>query len=307
MDLCGSLPVKSKGGRRYILTFTDDVSKCSTIKFLLEKSQAKGAIMAITRQLENQLEARVKEFRTDRGREFLNKELAQFCSEKGIIHQTTNLYTPQKNGVAERLNRVLLGKARAMPQDAGHPEKLWAEAVFTANHVQNRTLSRSHGKTPLEVLTDEKPLVSHLRVFGSVCYAHVPVPKRKKLDAVAKKGVFLGYEPHTKGYWILEPDGSIQVSRDVIFQEITNKSEDKLLSTSPQEAGEEDVMSKMGEAEGGGLDELGGARDLSRVSPLDSPHAGATPMGEASVRDDPEPEGEPKAVTPPAALRCFNP
>jgi hypothetical protein len=217
MDLCGPLPVKSKGGSRYILTVTDDVSRCSAIKFLLVKSQAKGAIMAITRQLENQLEARVKEVRTDRGREFLNKELAQFCSKKGIVHQTTNPYTPQENGVAERLNRVLLEKARAMLQDAGLPEELWAEAVFTANYMRNRTLSRSHGKTPLEVLTGEKPSVSHLRVFGSVCYAHVPAPKRKKLDAVAEKGVFLGYEPHTKGYRILKPDGSIQVSRDATF------------------------------------------------------------------------------------------
>jgi hypothetical protein len=35
--------------------------------------------------------------------------------------------------------------------------------------------------------------------------------------------------------------------------------------------------------------ELGGARDLSRVSPLVSPGAGATLTGKASVRDAPEP------------------
>jgi hypothetical protein len=63
-------------------------------------------------------------------------------------------------------------------------------------------------------------------------------------------------------------------------------------------------MPETGEA--GGLDELGGARDLSRVSPLDSPDAGATPTGEASVRDDPEPEGEPEVVNPPAAPRRYN-
>jgi hypothetical protein len=43
--------------------------------------------------------------------------------------------------------------------------------------------------------------------------------------------------------------------------------------------------------EADGLDELGGARGLSRVSLLDSPSAGATPTGEASTREDPEPEG----------------
>ena len=83
MDLCGPLPVKSKGGSRYILTVTDDVSRCSVIKFLTEKSQAKNAIIGLVKQLENQLDSKVKKFRTDRGREFLNKEMAQFCSANG--------------------------------------------------------------------------------------------------------------------------------------------------------------------------------------------------------------------------------
>ncbi|GAQ79929.1 hypothetical protein KFL_000420010 [Klebsormidium nitens] len=284
MDLCGPLPVKSKGGSRYILTVTDDVSRCSVVKFLLEKSQAKSAIIGIVKQLENQLDSRVKEFRTDRGGEFLNKELAQFCSEKGIVHQTTNPYSPQENGVAERLNRILLEKARAMPlQDAGLSKELWAEAVFTANHVRNRTLSRAHGKTPLEVLTGEKPSVSHLRVFGCICYAHVPAPKRKKLDAVAEKGVFVGYEPHTKGYRVLKSDGSIQVSRDVTFQETAEKTEDKPPSTIPQDADEGDLESE-GEAEG--------------EPDVINPHG--EPEGE------PEPATQPGQANPPAEPKPYN-
>jgi hypothetical protein len=90
---------------------------------------------------------------------------------------------------------------------------------------------------------------------------HVPSTKRRKLDAVSKKGVFLGYEPNTKGYRVLTEDGSIEISKDVTFLETD------------------------------GLDELGGACGLSRVSLLDSPGAGATPTGEANTREDPEPEG----------------
>jgi hypothetical protein len=217
MDLCGPLQVKSLGGSRYILTITDDASRCSIVKFLSEKSQAKKAITQVVKQLERQLGSKVKEFRTDRGREFLNKEMAQFCSEEGIIHELTCPYTPEQNGVAERLNRTLLEKARAMIKDAGLSSELWAEAVNTANFVKNRTLSRTHGKTPFEVLTGDKPSISNLKVFGCPCYVHVPALKRKKLDPVSEKGTFLGYEPHTKGYRILKGDGSIQVSRDVTF------------------------------------------------------------------------------------------
>lgn len=35
---------------------------------------------------------------------------------------------------------------------------------------------------PEEMWTGDKPSVSHLRVFGSLCYCHIPNPKRKKLE-----------------------------------------------------------------------------------------------------------------------------
>ena len=90
------------------------------------------------------------------------------------------------------------------------------------------------GRRLWKFLPGEKPSVSHLRVFGCVCYAHVPAQKRKKLDAVAEKGVFLGYEPNTKGYRVLKPNGSIQVSRDVTFQETVDQPETNLPQPPPK-------------------------------------------------------------------------
>jgi hypothetical protein len=192
--------------------------------------------------------------------------MRDFCQAKGIVHRTTNPYSSQENGVAERLNRTLVERARALLDSSGLEKKFWAEAVHTVNYLRNRTISRVHGKTPLEVLTGEKPSVSHLRVFGSKCFVHVPQEKRKKLDPVAEEGILIGYKANSKGYRILrKSDGGVQVSKDVKFLEAETVED--------------------------GLDELGGARDLSRVSPLDSPGAGATPTGEASAKEDPEPEG----------------
>ena len=93
MDLCGSLQGKSLGGSRYIVNITDDASRCSIVKFLSEKGQAKKAITQVVKQLERQLGSKVKEIRTDRGREFLIKEIAQFYSEEGITHELTCPYT----------------------------------------------------------------------------------------------------------------------------------------------------------------------------------------------------------------------
>ena len=55
-------------------------------------------------------------------------------------------------------------------------------------------------KTPFEAWYGVKPVVEHLKVFGSLCYTHVPDVKRDKLDYKAEMGIFLGYCSTSKGY-----------------------------------------------------------------------------------------------------------
>ncbi|CAL8151030.1 unnamed protein product [Prunus armeniaca] len=47
-------------------------------------------------------------------------------------------------------------------------------------------------KTPFEAYSGRKPGVKHLKVFGSLCYAHVPKQQRQKLDLASKRCIFLG-------------------------------------------------------------------------------------------------------------------
>ena len=52
----------------------------------------------------------------------------------------------------------------------------------TAVCVHNRSPTTSLNRiTPYEALVDRKPSVSHFRVFGSICYSHVPRDERGKL------------------------------------------------------------------------------------------------------------------------------
>jgi hypothetical protein len=50
-----------------------------------------------------------------------------------------------------------------------------------------------HGMTPEEKFTSKKPDVSHLIVFGSIAYVHVPDEKTSKLDPKVEKCIFIGY------------------------------------------------------------------------------------------------------------------
>lgn len=219
MDVFGPLPEPSLGGSRYMATFLDDYTKLSVVRFIPNKSDVSSVVKNTLQQLETQGKATLRIVRTDRGSEYLNRTLDEYLTVKGIVHEKTAPYTPQQNGAAERLNRTLMEKARAMLQDARLPNELWAEALATANYIRNISPVRGKVKTPWELFYGFKPDVERLRVFGSIAYAHVPKALRNKLEPVSIKGTMVGYEPNSKAYRILIDNGRITVSRDVTFDE----------------------------------------------------------------------------------------
>ena len=110
-------------------------------------------------------------------------------------------YNPQHNGVSERKNNTIVGVARAMIHDQGLPLFLWAEATNTVVYLQNRSPHRVLGNmTPKEAFTREKPHVGHLHIFGCLTYSYIPKEQRTKLEPMAEKGIFMGYNETSKAY-----------------------------------------------------------------------------------------------------------
>ena len=108
--------------------------------------------------------------------------------------------------VVERKNRTICEAAKAMLTDLDLPLSLWVEAAGTAVYIQNRSPHAILGeKTPEEVFTNKKPVVYHMRIFGTPVYIHVPKEKRAKLEPSGKKGVFVGYSDSSKAYHIYVP------------------------------------------------------------------------------------------------------
>ncbi|KAJ8709420.1 hypothetical protein PYW07_009246 [Mythimna separata] len=202
-DICGPMPVISWSDCRYFITFTDDFTRKSFVYFLKRKDQTTvlNTFIEFKNLVENQTDLKIKRVRSDNGSEFCNRSFANHFTQCGIIHETTVPYTPQQNGVAERLNRTLMEKSRAMLQDADLDKKYWAEAVNTACYLKNRSPTAAlKNATPEELWTGSKVDLSHLRVFGSVAYALTPEQHRTKLDPKSKPYIMLGYCEHTKGY-----------------------------------------------------------------------------------------------------------
>ncbi|GKB63537.1 putative ribonuclease H-like domain-containing protein, partial [Tanacetum coccineum] len=118
MDLFGPTSVRSINHKTYCLVITDDFSRFSWVFFLRTKDETSGILKDFIRQIENQLNQKVKTIRCDNGTEFKNRDIIEFCGSKGIKREYSNARTPQQNGVAERKNRTLIEAARTILADS---------------------------------------------------------------------------------------------------------------------------------------------------------------------------------------------
>lgn len=76
------------------------------------------------------------------------------------------------------------------------------------------------GKTSFEILTGKIPKYDHLRIFGSLCYAHNHPLPRDKFAPCTSRYIFLGYPYGQKCHKLYDLDTcKIFISRDVIFHE----------------------------------------------------------------------------------------
>ena len=214
--------VQSLGGGKYALTFKDDATSHGTVFILANKNAATvlKAFKEYQAWAERQSGHKIKEIRVDRGTEYMG-EMLEYIKSQGIEYNPTAGYSPQSNGVAERMNRTLFEMACTMIDSAGAPLELWGEAVLAACYIRNRLPSHTvNDKTPHEAWTGKKPTVGHIRKWGCKVYRHINKKTgRKKLDKKSMVGFLVGYQSGNI-YRIYHPStNKVKVSRDVIFSE----------------------------------------------------------------------------------------
>src|ERR1051325_6502814 len=110
--------------------------------------------------------------------------------------------------------------SRSMLKEKKLPHMLWGEVVATSTYVLNKCPTKKLKEiVPLEKWTGDKQSVGHLRVFGSVCYKHVPEARRQKLEDRSKVMLLVGYHS-TSAYKLYYPEtNKVEISRDVVVKE----------------------------------------------------------------------------------------
>ncbi|GKG23085.1 putative ribonuclease H-like domain-containing protein, partial [Tanacetum coccineum] len=91
------------------------------VAFRGSKGYITGILKDFIRQIENQLNQKVKSIRCDNGTKFKKRDFIEFCRSKEIKREYSNARTPQQNRVAKRKNRTFIEAARTMLADSFLP------------------------------------------------------------------------------------------------------------------------------------------------------------------------------------------
>jgi transposase InsO family protein len=92
-------------------------------------------------KVKTQKNVKIKCLYSDRGGEFRSDTFTEHLSKQGTVQSLT---ISEHNGVAERVNGILLKATRAMLYALVLPRNMWGVAVMHATYLKNRTPNRAN-------------------------------------------------------------------------------------------------------------------------------------------------------------------
>ena len=124
----------------------------------------------------------------------------------------------------ERSHRSAAEAIRAMLVGANLPAKFWPYAFHHYLRIKNGLPSKSQSKSPIELTTGKREDLSNLKTFGCRVWSKPPTRRKAKFKCNARKGIFLGYLPHTKRnilYYDVQTD-KVKIATHIQFDEAFN-------------------------------------------------------------------------------------
>jgi transposase InsO family protein len=217
-DVCGPISPPTSEGYKYFVTFTDDATRFCHVYFMRRKDEVETCFKMYHKSVERSTGFKIQELYSDNGGEYKSNSLQNYCSSNGIKQSFTTPHSPQLNGVAESMNRILWSKARAALLESKIPHRFWHHAISWALTTRNMTHHSKLIASPYQLWVSRKPNLRHLRVFGSDCYVK-QVNATSKMEPRATKMIFVGYNEDFTGYVVMDARGTTSVRRNVSINE----------------------------------------------------------------------------------------
>ncbi|GAX81243.1 hypothetical protein CEUSTIGMA_g8675.t1, partial [Chlamydomonas eustigma] len=251
IDLWGPARVAAWQGEEMFLGMKDSSSGFSIVSLIKSKeaSEVVPKIIELQKFMERQSGNPTKVIRSDRGREFLNNSLGQYCKEAGIKQEVSVAHSQEQNGIAERFNRTVMEKVRTQLASSGMDNRWWGECLYYSVEQLNNLPSSIHEGclTPHQAFYGHAPPdISRFRPFGAVAYV-LKLPRHEegagKLDPVSMQGRLVGMSAMSKAYRVYVPGHGVMESCHVRFQVDTDKNSDDMIAV--------DVSTQTGQSDSG--------------------------------------------------------
>ena len=243
-DIVGPLELSFPDRYRYASAFLDDHSRYNLLGFMRHRSDLQNVFDDVTKKFAQigggNIDVYINKLHSDGAKEYeaLQNDLGGGDMDKSFAPP----YTPQLNGIAERVNRTMIEAARSLLIQANLPRCLWPFALKHVVHVRNRVPHSAIGKTPFEALTGNKPSLKHVKVFGCAAYV-LRKPRGTKFEPRAHEGVYLETLKHgVYRVLIMEEDDIPRIveSRHVTFDEVRFPGASMLIDYMDDEDGSDD-------------------------------------------------------------------
>ena len=231
-DLQGPITPTSLGGARFLQIIVDPATGYVFQKALQFKSDAADFIIETCLYVETQFGIKVKTLRSDNGGEFVNEALDTFAKKHGIVQELTIPHSPQQNGRAEVIGKLITEATRTQLIQSGFPKETWAEAAAYATALRNFIATTRHSVvaiSPFERVFGKPPPLHLLKVYGCRALYHIPKPFRAKMDPKAREGTMAGIDL-ADGWRIRTADNKIVRTRTAFFFEDTFPARTPLLA-----------------------------------------------------------------------------
>lgn len=149
-DVCGPITPRSTHGNVYFMTFIDTKSKYAILYFMPSRKNILQHIVSTVNIIKRRHGQAPQMFTTDNAGEYISKAATQFYQAEGITLKPSTPYSPQENGIAERINSTLMTAARAALYHSKLPPVFWEEVVrdvcFKYNPTRTTHLNNCHSQ-----------------------------------------------------------------------------------------------------------------------------------------------------------------
>ncbi|KNZ45691.1 hypothetical protein VP01_78g1 [Puccinia sorghi] len=208
---------------KYVLTIVDGYTRFVAAVPLTSKSEVFSTLSQVINIEAKRLGYYPSVLHSDRGTEFLNAQVGEFCRTNVIRQRFSDEYTPQQNGLAERFNRTVIESLRTVMLDSGLKPNLWNEVISSCVLALNQIPTHKSKKSPYELFKNSTIPLEFFKPIGNPV-AVLSNLKKSKLEPRGDFGKLIGLNAELKSYRIKLDDGRIINSKNVKFLDFDTKS-----------------------------------------------------------------------------------